>query len=128
MTDLAAGLDAWRQDALFGPANGTPSVGTKLRKMIIGHAILGQQSFFGSSFPSLDPPAYGSLNQITAPLLVVVGQDDLAEFHLMAQLIRDESTNAVIRRLVEVPEAGHMSNMENPSFVSGLLLSFLLDN
>jgi len=126
--DLEGALDGWRQDPLFGPANETPGVRTKLRKMIDQHLEQGAGGCFANSSSDTDPPARPSLYQITAPLMVTVGELDLDELYLIAENIRDEAINTAETQFFVVPNAGHLSNMENPEFVTGALLAFLMSN
>jgi pimeloyl-ACP methyl ester carboxylesterase len=62
------------------------------------------------------------LGQIDVPTLVVCGQHDAvsppAEMQAMAAAMRDA-------RFVEIPDAGHMSPMENPAAVNAAVRDFL---
>ena len=58
------------------------------------------------------------LDRITAPTTVVVGELDVPCFHDMAAVLAADIPDA---RLVMVPDAGHMVNMEAPDTVNALL-------
>ncbi len=62
------------------------------------------------------------LSQITQPALIIVGAEDAisppAEMRGMAELIPNV-------QFVEIPEAGHMTTLENPGAVSEAMLRFL---
>ena len=59
-----------------------------------------------------------SLEQITAPTTVVIGDLDLPCFRVMAEEMARRIPGA---RLVTVPDAGHMVNLEAPAVVNALL-------
>jgi pimeloyl-ACP methyl ester carboxylesterase len=68
------------------------------------------------------PDRTGDLARITVPTLVVVGADDaitpVAEAEKMARALPNAQT-------VIVPDAGHLSPLENPTTVDAALLKFL---
>jgi len=65
------------------------------------------------------------LGEIKAPTLIIVGEEDRSrpphEARKMAELIPGA-------RVEVLPEAGHISNLEQPERVNSLLLSFLQEN
>ena len=70
-----------------------------------------------------DPPAVQRIHEISAPTLIVVGERDLPDFHVIADTLR-QIPNA---RKVVLPGVGHMCNMENPSRSNEVVLDFLAD-
>ena len=68
------------------------------------------------------PDATPLLSTISVPTLVLAGEEDLAsppvEVEGMANLIPGST-------FVRIPQAGHLSNMENPGAFNAALLSFL---
>jgi len=63
-----------------------------------------------------------TVHRITSPTMVITGKDDV--------IIRAEDSRAMADsipgcRFVEVPESGHLSNLENPSLFNQVLLEFL---
>lgn len=62
------------------------------------------------------------LGEITAPMLIMVGEKDTATPLSYSQAIANRVTGA---RLEIVPNAGHLSNLENPEFVTAELEKFL---
>jgi len=68
------------------------------------------------------PDSTPLLAQITVPTLIVVGADDratpLASARVMAERIRGA-------RLEVIPEAGHVSNLEQPQLFTRALSAFL---
>lgn len=70
----------------------------------------------------LDPPADERLDQVTMPLLVVIGELDEAYTNATCRLLAD----AVARARLEVFEdAAHMLNLEQPERFTNLVLGFL---
>ncbi len=69
-----------------------------------------------------DPPAVTRLSEITVPTLIIVGQDDLANIHGVADTLTTCVPGA--RRLV-IPRGRHMVNMTAPTAVNEALRSFL---
>ncbi|MGI8791953.1 MAG: alpha/beta fold hydrolase [Acidimicrobiales bacterium] len=69
------------------------------------------------------PDSMLTLNQVTVPTLVLVGSQDRVTPLIEANLIR--SKIGELAELVTVPEAGHLSNLENPLDFNELLLDFL---
>jgi pimeloyl-ACP methyl ester carboxylesterase len=83
--------------------------------------------YSGVNWTSTDPhePHPGTselLPTISAPTTVVVGELDVPCFREMAGVYADRLPNA---RLVTVPDAGHMVNMEAPDAVNALLREVL---
>jgi pimeloyl-ACP methyl ester carboxylesterase len=70
----------------------------------------------------LSPPASERLDEIVAPTLVIVGELDSPDFHLIADLV---SSNVVNAEKCVIMDAGHMSNMEKPEEFNKVVLGFL---
>src|SRR5687768_9280359 len=68
------------------------------------------------------PDASPALASITCPTLILVGADDALTPPSAAEALRDRIADAT---LVVVPDAGHMSNMEQPVAFALALWSFL---
>jgi 3-oxoadipate enol-lactonase len=116
----AGGLDAakavWLRHGFFVPARRDPEVARRLAEMA--------RDYSGVNWTSPDPheprpPSRELLPTIAAPTTVVVGELDVPCFREMAEVYADRIPNA---RLVTVPDAGHMVNMEAPAAVNALLL------
>jgi pimeloyl-ACP methyl ester carboxylesterase len=71
---------------------------------------------------ALDPPAAGRLAEIEVPVLVVVGEDDVAATHEAASLVATSIRGA--RREV-VPGVGHLVPLAAPEAFSRTVLDFL---
>jgi pimeloyl-ACP methyl ester carboxylesterase len=64
------------------------------------------------------------LGKITAPTLVIVGDEDVATVPAKAERIRDGIAGA---KLVVIPKAGHSSTIEEPQAVNAAIARFLAD-
>lgn len=65
---------------------------------------------------------YAELSRITAPTLVVVGEEDVATTPAKAERLASAIQGA---RLVRIPRAGHSSTVEEPAAVTAALEEFL---
>lgn len=63
-----------------------------------------------------------ALENFTLPTLIAVGSDDSPRPYLESYLMQDCIDGA---QLVQIPNAGHISNLEQPEFVTALLSDFL---
>ncbi|MDX6450883.1 MAG: 3-oxoadipate enol-lactonase [Gaiellaceae bacterium] len=72
--------------------------------------------------PELIWPEMASLSKLEQPTLVVVGADDHADFHAIAEHLADGISNA---DLAVVPGAGHLVGIDQPEELNALLLEFL---
>lgn len=68
------------------------------------------------------PDSTADLTGITVPCLVIVGEDDGLTPPEMARKIHEHIGGS---RLVVIPEAGHLSNLEDPQAFNGALAEFL---
>jgi 3-oxoadipate enol-lactonase len=68
------------------------------------------------------PDSTATLAKVTCPLLVIVGQEDAltppAEAEKMAKAVKGA-------KLVRIPEAGHLSNLDNPEAFNRALTEFV---
>jgi 3-oxoadipate enol-lactonase len=72
---------------------------------------------------SLDPPAIQRLHEITAPTLVVVGDEDAPPIFDAVEALMEKVPNA---RKVVIHDAAHLPNLEHPEEFNSALLGFLL--
>jgi pimeloyl-ACP methyl ester carboxylesterase len=82
----------------------------------------GWQFLHDNPHREMDPPAIERLAEVVAPTLVIVGERDLPDFHGMARLLATQIPRA---KLVTIPGAGHMSNMDAPAQFIETLLAFV---
>jgi len=74
--------------------------------------------------PELIWPEMASLSTLTMPTLVVLGEDDYADFLAIGEHLASEIPDA---ELVVVPGAGHLVGIDQPEELNALLLEFLSD-
>jgi len=70
----------------------------------------------------LEPPAVGRLSEIRAPTLVIEGELDCEDIHLIGSLVERRVAGA---RRVLLPGVAHMPGMEAPGEVNRLILDFV---
>jgi pimeloyl-ACP methyl ester carboxylesterase len=76
----------------------------------------------GARFEGLKPPAIDRLNELTMPLLVLVGDADHAPVIERARLLAQTAPDA---HLIVMPDAGHMLSLEYPEAFNDHLRAFL---
>ena len=110
----------WLADPLFACSGRTPAATARLAQIIAdypcGHLLQDDPHL------PLDPPACERLHEIAAPTLVVVGEQDLPDFHHIAGRFAAEIPNS---RTVVLAAAGHMANMDAPVTFNRAVLDFL---
>jgi 3-oxoadipate enol-lactonase len=74
--------------------------------------------------PELIWPEPASLSSLTMPTLVIVGEDDKADFRAIAEHLAEGIPGA---ELAIVPRAGHLVGLDRPDVLNALLLEFLED-
>lgn len=67
-------------------------------------------------------PAFERLDQLTMPVLVIVGEHDGSDIHRNAEAIQASASNALA---VTLPGTGHLPNMEEVDEFNRLALEFL---
>jgi pimeloyl-ACP methyl ester carboxylesterase len=123
-TARTAGVDAakaeWLADPLFAPANERAAVAARLQRMVADYSGWHWENH--SPERKYDPPASARIGEITAPTLVVIGERDLPDFHVVADRITAQAPNA---HKIVIPGVGHMANMEAPEQFNAAVLDFL---
>jgi len=117
---MPAALPLLLEHPLFSSANARPSVASRLVEILSDYS--GWHSLHTDPAIELDPPAIQRLCEVHAPALVVVGEKDLNDFHVIASLLANNIPGA---RQVMVPGAGHVLPMEAPDRFNHLLSGFL---
>lgn len=62
------------------------------------------------------------VEKFALPVLIAAGQEDIPRPVMESYLMHDSITGS---QLVEIPQAGHISNLEQPEFVTTMLRGFL---
>ncbi len=118
--DALVANDQWLTHPLFAPAQEQPAVALQLRQMVTDYS--GWHWANRDPQRGSDPPATERLRDITAPTLIILGARDLPDFHVIADQIADQITDA---RKIVLPGVGHMANMEAPEQFNAAVLGFL---
>lgn len=113
----AALEQVWLRHPIFDGVRRFPDRFALLREMVLSH-------------PGADllaeaeeaPPILDHLSEINAPVLVVVGEMDLPDFQLIAQVL---AANLPRARLEVMRDCGHIPPLERPEEFNRLLISFL---
>jgi len=117
---LLAGRAAWLAHPLFAEARRQPRLGRQLAAMVTGYP--GQHWTGRDPHGQAEPDPIDTLEQLTVPVLVLVGEHDVPCFKEMSAVLARRIPGA---RHHVVPGAGHMVNMEQPAAVNELLVGFL---
>jgi len=110
---------------LDGPRRPRGYVAQPLRDLFLdmnGRSL--QSDFKSSPRKDLDPPAAGRLHEITAPTLVVVGDEDVPPVFDTVELLMESIPNA---RKEVIHDAAHLPNLEHPDDFNRRVLDFLLE-
>lgn len=116
----AAGCSAWFHHALFGPARERATTAAHLSRII--HDYSGWHFVNADPGQSPEPPAFGRLEAIGAPTLIIVGERESSDFQDIADTLAGRIPGA---RKVVAPGAGHMPNMEEPAHFNRTVCDFL---
>ena len=117
---VAAARQAWLECSLFQPAAQKPEVAAALRRLVDDYSGWHWLNENPLSAPS--GPAIEHLGEIACPSLILVGERDTADFHIVADRLAEDIPDATLTR---IPGAGHMSNMESPGEFNAAVLNFL---
>lgn len=119
--DFGAAMRLVLELAPMRRAAADPEIRDRLETIIRDHAWRS----FEEPDPWLDTetPATEHLGEISVPTLVITGEHDIADHHRQARLLADGIQDA---RLVVIPGASHMVNLEQPDLFNDAVLEFLL--
>jgi len=68
------------------------------------------------------PPAMTRLSEVACPVQILVGQEDVQDIRATAELLEREIKQA---RLAEIPNVGHIVNLEAPKQFNDIVLDFV---
>jgi pimeloyl-ACP methyl ester carboxylesterase len=108
---------------LDGPRRPRGHVGGDLRELFLdmnGRTM--HNDFDSAPMDELDPPAIGRLHEISAPTLVVVGDEDIPPVLDTIDLLMDSIKGA---RKAVIHDAAHLPNLEHPAEFNRIVLDFL---
>jgi len=117
---IEAARALWLAHPLFAPTLDREPAASNLKKIVGEYSGWHWANRDPGTLP--EPLAITHLERITAPTLAIIGERDLPDHHAIAGTLSSHIPDA---RLVVLPRAGHMSNMEVPEEFNGEVLSFL---
>lgn len=112
----------WLDHPLFDGLRRFPDRFAALRETVLNYAAADYRE--GAVPPGYRPTVADRVLEIAAPALVIVGEDDIADFRLIADLLAENLPRA--RRLV-LPDCGHLPPLEQPDAFNEALIAFLRD-
>lgn len=105
---------------IFDGVRGRPALRQLTQEMIAAWSGANWRDESAAILPA--HPQAGRIAEAAAPALVLVGEQDSARVHAIAQRLSEQLR--VVRKEI-VPEAGHMAPMENPDVFNDIVLDFL---
>jgi pimeloyl-ACP methyl ester carboxylesterase len=122
--DLVALNEAEMKLFLAGPGRPVESIDKRLRDLFLDMNATSMNSDFDSApTDDLDPPAVERLGEISAPTLVVVGDEDVAPVLDASEVLMEKVIGA---RKAVIHDAAHLPNLEHPEEFNRVVLDFLL--
>lgn len=97
-------------------------VAHRVREMIVGNSAEGIINALEAL--KTRPDSTSTLDEITAPTLIVVGQDDQATPPPLSDAMHKNLRAAAVTKVV-IPDAGHVSNIEQPDAFNAALWAFV---
>ncbi len=111
---------SWADLHIFDYSRSNPEVWDNVTKMVQDTSCY---RWYGDNQPiNISPVAVERLSELKIPTLIMVGEYDIPDFQRKAQLLHEKIVN---NKLVVIPSAGHLSNLDNPEFFNTQLASFL---
>ena len=109
---------------LAGPRRPLEAIDKRLRDLFLDmNATSINNDFDSAPHDEIDPPAAERLGEISAPTLVVIGDEDVAPIFDATELLIEKVRGA---RKVTIHDAAHLPNLEHPEEFNRVVLDFLL--
>jgi 3-oxoadipate enol-lactonase len=116
-----AALDqVWLTHPLFDGVRRFPDRFDLLKSIVLAYPA--RDYLDETEYPQPQWQVTDRLDEIRAPTLVLVGEMDLPDFRLIAEIL---AANISTARLEVIPDAGHLLNLEQPEAFNRALLGFL---
>jgi pimeloyl-ACP methyl ester carboxylesterase len=110
----------WLTHPIFEGVRRHPKAFAALRRMVLDYPAADYLD--EAEYAPPERPAIERLHEVRAPALVVVGERDLPDFRIIADILAE---NLPLARKLVVPDAGHLPSLERPDVVNAAILSFL---
>ena len=109
---------------LDGPRRAPGYVKDPIRKLFFDMDSNFEADWDSAPLEHIDPPAAERLHEITAPTLVVVGDEDAPMVFDAVELLMEKIPHA---RKAVIHDAAHLPNLEHPEEFNRIVLDFLLE-
>ncbi len=122
--DVAGAVEYELRMWVDGPDRGPDAVDPQVRERVreMNAALFARDDLDGEE-SALDPPAADRLADITAPTLIVYGDQDVTDVRAAAGPLAAAIPGT---RLTVIPDAAHLPQMERPDIFNEIVLGFLL--
>jgi pimeloyl-ACP methyl ester carboxylesterase len=117
--DEARGIELWLAGPYNAPAMRDPEVATRLRRWGLDNVRIWRERPMELR---LTPPAAERLDELRAPTLLIVGEEDIPDIHAVVAAIEVANPNA---ERLDLAGAGHLVNLERPAAFNRAVLEFL---
>ena len=118
--DLAGMVEGVMNHPTLVPSANYPSARQKVRENLSEYSFAWVLE--ARQKQATEPPAWGRLEDIYAPTLLIVGGSDDKLLHTMADKLEQNIPNV---KRVTIPETHHMPNMEKPEEFNDIVREFL---
>ena len=122
--DHAAIVEADARLWLDGPKRPAGYVKDPIRRLFFEMDSNFDSDWANAPIDDVEPPAAERLHEITAPTLVVVGDEDAPPIFDAVELLMEKIPHA---RKVVIHDAAHLPNLEHPEEFNNAVLGFLLE-
>jgi pimeloyl-ACP methyl ester carboxylesterase len=112
-------IQLWLDHPTFSASRKHPSTDKKLKTIVKEYS--GWHFTNKNPMIPLKPPCIERLHDIQVPTLVLFGENDLPDMQDISKLLDESIPNAELTR---IPDAGHMSNMDQSRRFNKALLEF----
>ncbi len=111
--------ELWLGSAYLAPAMADADVAERLRKIALDNAHI-----WSTTDREVEPwpSARRRLDELSGPLLIIVGEHDVPDTRRIAEALQAEAGDV---RRTDWPGVGHLPNMERPDAFNDLVLQFL---
>lgn len=110
----------WLEHPFFDGVRRDPQRFAEVREILLDFQAPDMRD--GARPPDYRPDIAGRLGEITAPTLVIAGENDVADFRLIADVLAENIPDA---RLAVIPDCWHLPPVEKPEEFNELLIDFL---
>jgi pimeloyl-ACP methyl ester carboxylesterase len=110
----------WLEHPFFDGVRRTPEQFACVREIVLGFQAADMRE--GARPPDYRPDIADRLSEIRAPTLVIAGENDIADFRLIADVLAENIPGA---RLGVIPDCWHLPPVEKANEFNRLLMDFL---